>query len=202
MSYLRSLLLMLALVPLLGTAASAQGDYRVQEGDTLQLEVLEDSSLNRSLLVLPDGRITVPFVGPVRASGRTLSQIQANVRAGLTPSFAEAPTVFISLRALNVPRPEEEEDPVTIAVYVVGEVEEPGKREIEPGTTLLQFFAEMGGFSRFAATKRIQLRTSRSGREVVYALNYDEIERGSRVGTGTVLVDGDVIVVPQRRLFE
>lgn len=202
MALLRRILLSLLVLPLFVSVASAQSNYLVQPGDTLQLEVLEDSSLNRDLLVLPDGRVTVPFVGSIRASGRTLSQVQASVRAGLAPSFAEPPTVFVSLRALNVPDPEEPEDPVTIDVYVIGEVDEPGRREIKPGTTLLQFFAEMGGFSRFAALGRVQLRTSRSGREVVYVLDYNAIERGSVVGTSTVLADGDVIVVPQRRLFE
>lgn len=199
MTFLRVLFTTIILLPLLTVSAFAQSDYRVRSGDVLQLEVLEDVSLNRDLLVLPDGNISVPFVGAVRARGRTLSQIQANIRTGLTPSFADPPNVFVGLRSLAEIV---ERDPVTIAVYVIGEVETPGKREIEPGTTILQFLAEMGGFTQFAATKRIQLRTSRTGREQVYTLNYDNVELGGGIGTSTVMADGDVIIVPQRRLFE
>ena len=54
----------------LAGAAAAQSDYRIQPGDTLQIEVLEDPNLNRSVLVLPDGSISVPLVGTVRAGGR------------------------------------------------------------------------------------------------------------------------------------
>ena len=199
MTFVRAFLTACLVLPLIALSASAQSDYRIRSGDVLQMEVLEDPSLNRDLLVLPDGKITVPFVGSIRASGRTLGQVQASIRNGLAPSFAEPPSVFVGLSALAE---EEEDEPVTIAVYVVGEVETPGKREIEPGTTILQFLAEMGGFTDFAATKRIQLRTSRTGREQVYSLNYNDVELGGGVGTSTILADGDVIVVPQRRLFE
>lgn len=205
MTFMRTLLVSLLVLPFLAATVSAQSEYRVRSGDTLQLEVLEDASLNREILVLPDGRISVPFVGSVQARGRTLSQIQNSVRAGLSPSFAEPPTVFVGLRSLFVPPPREPREPVepvTIAVYVIGEVETPGKREIEPGTTLLQFLAEMGGFSQFAATKRIQLRTTRTGQEQVYTLNYNDIERGAGIGIAAIMTDGDVIIVPQRRLFE
>ncbi len=199
MTFLRVLFATLVAFPLLAITASAQSDYRVRSGDILQLEVLEDSSLNRELLVLPDGRVSVPFVGTVRAGGRTLGQIRATIRDGLAPSFAEPPNVYVGLSFLAEIEPRE---PITIDVYVMGEVTEPGKREIEPGTTILQFLAEMGGFTQFAATKRIQLRTARTGREQVYTLNYNDVELGAGVGTSTIMADGDVIIVPQRRLFE
>jgi polysaccharide export outer membrane protein len=61
----------------------------------------------------------------------------------------------------------------------------------------------MGGFTRFAATKRVQLRrTDANGAETIYPLNYDAIEAGTSPNGAAVLVDGDVIMVPQRRLFE
>ncbi len=202
MRIFRAFIAALFILPMLAAAAVAQSEYQVRSGDTLQLEVLEDSSLNRSLLVLPDGRVSVPFVGSVPARGQTLGQIQASIRAGLAPNFAEPPTVFVGLQELVVSTPRAPAEPVLISVYVLGEVTSPGKIEIEPGTTILQFLAEMGGFSNFAATKRIQLRTSRTGEEQVYTLNYDQIERGAGIGTATVMADGDVIIVPQRRLFE
>ena len=62
----------------------------------------------------------------------------------------------------------------------------------------------MGGFSKFAATKRIQLRRidPKTRTEKVYMFNYDAIERGENNGGNTRLMDGDVILVPQRKLFE
>ena len=66
---------------LVANAAAAQSGYQIQPGDTLSVEVLEDPSLNRSVLVLPDGTISFPFAGSVRASGRSSSQVSDAITA-------------------------------------------------------------------------------------------------------------------------
>ena len=114
---------------------------------------------------------------------------------------SNTPNVFVSIEQLAERRPVTPREPVpdpVITVYVVGEVSNPGRIEVTPGTNVLQMFAIMGGFTNFAATKRIQLRR---GGTVVANMNYDVIERGG-AGGQTTLTDGDVIVVPQRKLFE
>jgi polysaccharide export outer membrane protein len=62
----------------------------------------------------------------------------------------------------------------------------------------------MGGFSAFAATKRVQLRRTdpKTRREKVHTINYDAILAGQVQDATIRLRDGDVIVVPTRRLFE
>ena len=75
-------LLGLLLAVLLVPAAWAQG-YRIQPGDVLQMEVLEDPSLNRSLMVLPDGTISLPLVGTVRASGQSIEAMKGAISAAL-----------------------------------------------------------------------------------------------------------------------
>jgi polysaccharide biosynthesis/export protein len=199
MRLLLALLAALATLSFLSYPVHAQ-DYRLQSGDTVQIEVLEDASLNRTAIVLPDGQISLPLAGSVRAAGRTLSQVQAEIVDRLAPSFATAPSVFVTLSALAVPvdRPER-----TIDIYIVGAANTPGRVEVPPGSTLLQAIAAAGGLSPFAATKRLQLRrVDKSGTEQVYTINYYAIERGASNQGATRLTDGDVIVVPQRRLFE
>ncbi len=94
-------------------------------------------------------------------------------------------------------------EPITYAVYVLGEANQTGVVEVEPGTTVLQVFALMGGFTNFAATKRVQLRRVDShGQEAIYVLNYDLMEQGLSPNARVHVLDGDVIVVPQRGLFE
>ena len=74
LTYIRQILVGLAC--LVGaTTASAQG-YQIQPGDVLRVEVLQDDSLNRNVLVAPDGRITVPLAGTLSAAGRSLGAIQ------------------------------------------------------------------------------------------------------------------------------
>ena len=73
-----------------------------------------------------------------------------------------------------------------------------------PGTTLLQAIALGGGLDRFAATKRIQLRRTdaSTGQERLYLFNYNAVERGGAVQSMITLREGDVIIVPERHLFE
>ncbi len=189
------------------TAAQAQ-NYKVRDGDILRIEVIEDPSLNRTVLVSPDGRISMPLTGAIPAAGKSIEEIQAALASGLTPSFASRPSVFVAVEKL-AERPEPriinrapEPDP-TIEIFVMGEVGKPGKVTLAPGANVLQAFAQMGGFTRFAASSRVQLRrTSPDGSEAMYTLDYKAIEEGRSNAGMTVLAPGDVIVVPQRRLFE
>ncbi|MEM8633344.1 MAG: polysaccharide biosynthesis/export family protein [Pseudomonadota bacterium] len=199
--FLLSFLLSLCL--LLPGLGSAQG-YRIQAGDLLRIEVIEDEALNRTVLVDPRGRINFPFVGSVRAAGQTVNAVQATLTQALTPNFAAPPSVFVALEQLAPKDPVQEVEPEVISVFMLGEVERPGRVEMEPGSTLLQAFAEMGGFSDFAATKRVQLRRQdpKTGVETVIPLNYNAILQGQTTNATLTLQDGDVIIVPTRRLFE
>ncbi|MEO6301400.1 MAG: polysaccharide biosynthesis/export family protein [Paracoccaceae bacterium] len=186
------------------TPALAQG-YAVKPGDTLTIEVLEDASLNRSVLVAPDGRISVPMAGTLMVNGQTVDAIGASIATQIASNFATLPHVFVSLQQL-APRVAGTGVSTAAAmnIYVVGEANKPGKLAVARRTTVLQLFAEMGGFSKFAATKRIQLRRTdaRTGVQNTYKLNYDAIEDGSSTAGNTTLQSGDVIIVPQRKLFE
>ncbi|WP_172326889.1 polysaccharide biosynthesis/export family protein [Mangrovicoccus sp. HB161399] len=185
-----------------GAMAYAQ-QYTLAPGDTLSVEVLEDPALNRSVLVLPDGRISFPFAGSIQAEGRTLSQVQANLTTALAPNFASSPTVFVNLAQLAPAEKRAYGNEKVIAVYFLGEVNSPGRLEVPAGTTLLQALSMGGGLTNFAATKRIQLRrTDSNGREIIYRFDYRAISRGAQITGTTTMADGDVILVPQRRLFE
>ena len=190
----------------LGGPANAQDAYRIRPGDVLRIEVLEDATLNRSVLVSPDGRISLPLAGSVMAAGNSIEAVQQALTAQLAPNFAAPPSVFVAIEQLAervLAGPAVPAVAPVINIYVLGEVGNPGKLEVSPGTTVLQLFAQVGGFAPFAATTRIQLRrVDTHGTEQIYALNYDAIEAGTNPNGRTTLLEGDVIVVPQRRLFE
>lgn len=204
MTRIFTLLASILLLPtLLAAPAFAQNAYLVKAGDILRIEVLEDATLNRTSLVPPDGRITIPLAGSLAAAGRSVEEIQADLIKKLTPSFAAPPSVFVSIESIfTAPLNTTPVVPVLYAIYVNGEAAKPGRFDVDPGTSVLQLFAQMGGFSKFAATKRIQLRRIEHGAEKIYGINYDQILAGASTAGNTTLKDGDIIIVPQRRLFE
>lgn len=197
--------LVLTLIAMLAaTMAFAQSQYRIQSGDTLQIEVLEDPSLNRSVLVLPNGSITFPFAGTVQAGGQSPDAVQSAIASGIASNFATPPTVFVTVSSLRPVAPSTGGIGRTIDIFIIGEVGSPGGKQLKSGTTVLQALATTGGFTKFAATKRILLRRtdSRTGQQTVSRINYKAIADGAAAGRDIVLADGDVIIVPERRLFE
>jgi polysaccharide export outer membrane protein len=178
--------------------ALAQEGYALKPGDVLRIEVLEDPSLNRDTLVLPDGNISLPLVGLVRAGGRGIDAVQTDIAQRLAPNFATTPTVFVGIARLSQPEATGPVEAKGISIFLMGESANPGRLNVEPGSTLLQVLAQSGGFTDFAAKKRIQLRRGGS----VYVFNYTEIEKQGGAGFDTVVAEGDVIIIPTRRLFE
>jgi polysaccharide export outer membrane protein len=195
---MRQILLAVLAVFLAAPLAWAQSaGYRIQPGDTLGITVLEDETLNRQSLVTPDGRISVPLAGTVQAAGRTVESIEGTIADRLASNFAVRPNVFVSV--ITVQNPDD-----TFPIYVIGQVGNPGLVEVLPGTTLLQGVALAGGLDRFAATKRIQLRRAdpRTGQERLFLFNFKAVERGGSITSMITLREGDVIIVPERHLFE
>ncbi len=193
------ILITLLITVFLSSAALAQG-YRLEPGDVVAIEVIEDPSLNRSTLVLPDGSINFPFAGSLTAEGRTLPQLEQSLSEALAPNFATEPTVFVSINQLAAG----DVTGNTIDIFVIGQVNAPGEYEIAEGLTFLQALSRTGGFTPFAATKRIQLRRTdpASGEEAIFTFDLRAAGDGARISGNTQMRDGDVILVPERRLFE
>ena len=181
--------------------AAAQTDYHIQPGDTLSIQVLQDSSLDRTVLVAPDGRITVPLAGTLKVSGDTVDQVAALLTTKLAPNYAAKPTVYVGIA--SVAPAQTAAAGTMIDVYVIGEANKPGKYSVAQGTTILQFLAEIGGFTPYAATKRIQLRrTDAKGHETLMTLNYQAVANGGVDTLSGTVDNGDVFVIPPRHLFE
>ncbi|WP_170359785.1 MULTISPECIES: polysaccharide biosynthesis/export family protein [Ruegeria] len=198
------LLTTLVLAMVVATGSWAQGSYQIQPGDALQVEVLEDPTLNRTILVLPDGSINFPLVGSLRAAGQSTNGLSSSLSSALSRNFNTPPTVFISVASLAPPPLLGALAPTgpTIEVFIMGEVTIPGKYLATEGTTILQVLAQAGGLTNFAARKRVELRRADTKTGVMKKYTYNYNGSGGGIQGNTILKPGDVVVVPARRLFE
>ena len=114
-NFLLAALLALLAAPL---AYAQSAGYRIQPGDQLAITVLEDETLNRTALVLPDGRISVPLAGTINAAGRTVDAVESAIADRLASNFAVRPSVFVSVTTVSDDRPS------TFPIYV----RRPGRR--------------------------------------------------------------------------
>lgn len=196
----------LTLVAVLAFAGLAQAQGRpflLSPGDRIEISILEDPSLNRTVLIRPDGRIALPLAGTIEAGGRTPEQVRDSIRQALSREFVQPPSVTVSLVGLSDP----DSDPTALGdvarIFVLGEVQRPGALDVVLPIDALRALALAGGPGTFAARNRIQIRRrALDGGETVFIFDYEALERGAIPSADIRLSADDVILVPERRLFE
>ena len=180
-------------------STSAQAAYRLQPGDTIQVSVWQEPKLDRQLVIAPDGSVAMPLVGHISAGGRSARQIEKAIKAKLQTQYTSELDVTVSLVAQP---PEEKDEKVELSFFVMGEVNKPGEFVIKKRITLLQALAMGGGLSAFAAQRRIQVHRKVDGEDTIFQFDYRAFEHGRDVAGNIALRPGDVVVVPERGLFE
>ncbi|MFO1091088.1 MAG: polysaccharide biosynthesis/export family protein [Hyphomicrobiales bacterium] len=181
--------------------AAAQSAYRLQPGDTIDISVWQEPKLNRTVVVGPDGMISFPLAGQIKAGGKTTAAVEAALKSKLQAQYTADLDISVGV-AKQLEKPVKEKKEYFPMVYVTGEVNKPGNVQIDRKTTVLQAIALGGGLGPFAAKKRIQVRRKQNGTEVMFPFNYDDVEEGRDITGNIFLKDGDVIVVPEKGIFE
>ncbi len=192
---MRNLLVLLLISAAVSTSWAHGSQYRLGPGDKIEVWVGQDPTLNRQLVVRPDGRISMPLAGHLNASGLTPEQFESALRKRLQKNFS----TDLDLVVMFLSREEEDEPDL---VYMTGEVNRPGALELTQRTTVLQAIARAGGLGQFAAKRRLQIRRRIGGEEVLIPFNYRDVEVGRDLVDNIYLRAGDVVVVPERGLFE
>jgi len=157
-------------------------EYRVGPGDKLRIEVYKDQQLSQSVQVRPDGKITLPLLGDLEATGRTPLELRDTITTALKDYINNPTVTVIVVEAL------------ASQVYVMGEVTHPGTMQLYGPTTILQALAMAGGFKEFANTKDVKvLRPNKGGIETL-RFNYKDVINGD--AKPFYLRSGDTVIVP------
>ncbi len=159
------------------------GDYRLNTGDKLRIEVYKDAQLSQSLQVRPDGKITMPLIGDIPAAGRTPLELRDTIATALK-EYVNNPVVTVIVVEAQPP-----------TVFVMGEVNKPGTVAMTTPITVVQALAMAGGFKEFANTKDIRvLRRETSGVQTIH-FNYNDAVKGEGDQAQLYLRPGDTVVV-------
>ena len=168
----------------LASAAGAASDsYVIGASDVLTITVWKEPTLSGSLLVRPDGMVSVPLLGDVQASGLTPLQLADQIAVKFK-KFIQDPNVSVVLTQINSKK-----------VYLLGEVGKKGPMEMTPGMTLLEAIASAGGLTDYANTKKIYILRDDAGKHEKIPVHYKEALKGDSE-LNLVLKSGDTIVVP------
>ena len=177
-------------VEVIEEANSAQKDFLLGPEDVLEIAVWRNQDLTqKEEIVRPDGKISMPLIGEVVASGRTANQLAAHI-TGRLKEFKENPSVSVRVKEVN-----------SYYVYVLGSVTKPGKYQLKSHATVLQAIAVASGFLLYADWNHIQvLRTvvtpDGKTKEIRIPVRYDDLLSGEGEIRNFLLKTGDVVVVP------
>lgn len=172
-----------------GEAVAADA-YKLNPGDVLQISVWKEEGLQQQVLVLPDGDISFPLAGHIKASGLSPEQLQNVLQKRLKNFFAD-PVITVTVVQVGGNK-----------IYVIGQVKNPGEFPANRPLDVMQALSLAGGLTTFAADGDIKvLRRDASGKQQAIAFNYSEVSKGNRLDTNVVLQAGDVVVVPTSGIF-
>lgn len=157
--------------------------------DLLVVTVWRNQDLSREVVIRPDGIISMPLIGDVKAAGLSSDVLAKRIAERLT-EFMSSPTVSVQVKEVN-----------SYFIYVMGEVVRPGKYPLKSYATVLQGVSLAGGFTPFASRNRMQVvRNVDEGngekREVRIPAGFADLSNGTGPVGNFFLKSGDTIVVP------
>ncbi len=157
--------------------------YRIGVEDELQVSVWREPELSLSVVVRPDGMISVPLLNDVPVVGLTPMQLQTLLGEKLK-EFVSQPQVTIIVRGIRSRK-----------VFLVGNVGTQGAFPLNGAKTVLELMAEAGGPGPFAKAGSIYILRTENGRQIRIPFNYKKAITG-RTLNNIELQPGDIVVVP------
>ena len=154
--------------------------YVIGAEDILYINVWREKDFSGPVGVRPDGKITVPLIGPVQAEGLTPERLSAQLTQMLS-QYINKPEVDVTLAQVNSKR-----------YTITGEVNRAGVFPLVTPVTVFQALSNAGGFRDFANTRKIII--VRGDKRIKF--NYKEVLAGKKLEQNINLEPGDTIIVP------
>jgi polysaccharide export outer membrane protein len=151
-------------------AARAYGDseFRLGPDDVIEVTVYQDKELDRTVPVRPDGKISLPLIGEMAASGKSAMELAKEIAQRLK-QFVADPTVTVVVKEVNSPK-----------VSVIGEVKNPNIYKIKDRATLIDIIALAGGTTDYSKKKAIISRIGPNGETQLIKLDINDLIKGKK----------------------
>jgi polysaccharide export outer membrane protein len=159
--------------------------YIIGADDVLAINVWKEPEISKTVPVRPDGMISLPLLGEIKARGLTPVQLEGQIGDSLKKIMSD-PQVTVIVTQVN-----------SLSFNIMGQVARPGYFPLTRPITVLDAIALCGGFRDFAKQKKIYvLRTGPDGKQVQFKFNYKEVIKGKNMAQNIQLQPHDTLVVP------
>jgi polysaccharide export outer membrane protein len=164
-------------------------EYVIGSGDVLSVFVYHAPELSEpEVPVRPDGRISVPLIQDITASGKTAGALSHEIEAHFK-KYIHDPNVTVIVRSFV--------GPLERQIKVIGEATEPEAIPYRDRMTLLDVMIATKGLTKFAAGNRaVIVRRTGSGEKVLHVRLADLIKDGD-ISQSVAMQPGDTLIIPQ-----
>jgi polysaccharide export outer membrane protein len=156
--------------------------YAIGIGDVVRVDVFEEPQFDRSAVVRPDGKISLPLISDVAIAGLTPVQTEQLLAAKLA-TYVHHPKVTVTVEEIH-----------SRVVYVTGEVLRPGAYALTDTINVVQLIARAGGTTSYAKKKQVYVLRAGTGAKV--KVDYRKVLLGQHIEQNVQLNPGDTVVVP------
>lgn len=168
-----------------GGVVAPNEEFIIGTGDILAINVWREAEISRVVPVRSDGRISIPLIGELQASGRTPRQVESEISTKLKDYISE-PEVTVIVQEIRSQK-----------FNVLGMVTRPGSYVLTKPVTVLDAVAIAGGFRDFAKQKDMYvLRRNPDGTQTRFSFNYKDVVKGRNPGQNLELEPNDTVVIP------
>lgn len=167
-----------------GDSASAAPEYIIGPEDVLSINVWREAELTQTVIVRPDGKIGLPLLNDVQASGLTTSQLRESITNGIR-EFVATPIVTVVVSEIR-----------SQVVYVMGSVGKPGTFLLGSPTSIIELLAKAGGPTEFAKPEETQIIRKEGAATKRIKFNLKTFIDGRDYQQNIQLRPGDIVIVP------
>lgn len=154
--------------------AAATAAPRLQAGEKIRVTVFGEDKLSGDYDIDPNGLVSLPLAGTVKAAGFTQAELEAQLATRFRSEYLKNPKVTVAIASY---RP----------FYIMGEVERPGEYPYKSGLNVLSAAAMAGGTTYRASRTNVLIQ--RAGETAM---------REYPLKTTVPVLPGDLIRIPER----
>ena len=201
--------------PLAANMSGLDGERKLMIADVISFQILEDGDPARRLIVTDSAEVDVPYIGRVKADGKTCKELAMEVKRRLEKDFYHKATVIIGLDynaygSRNLGRGSRDGSGRRVAsasaedgYTMMGQVSHPGVFPLRPDVEfkLSHAILQSGGFQKFANDRRVRvLRKNSAGVLETLVVNVRDVMDKGRLEKDVILRKGDVVIVDKKLL--
>jgi polysaccharide export outer membrane protein len=159
--------------------------YVIGFEDVLAIDVWKQPELSvKEEVVRPDGKISIPLLGDIHASGCTAKQLRETIAEKLK-DYVAAPVVTVTVIRI-----------LSKYVSVVGQVSKPGTYTLGSPTSIMELLARAGGLTIDAKSKKILVIRKDGEKTITIPFNYNDMVNGKDLKQNILVISGDLLVIP------